>query len=321
MVILLTANATAIMLENNWSQKRPRLGRLTVKAGDFAYIRVHSVSDAVAAFRNCEGDARYIAGGQTLLAAMNLRLQTPDLLIDISRIDTLRGIERRGDEIRVGALTRHAEILSSPIIASHAPLLGAAAPFVAHPAIRNKGTIGGSIAFADPASEFPAVAVALNTRIELDSGERTRFVAAQEFFIDLYETAAEPGEILSAVWFPVATATQRCTFDELARRRGDYALVGVAITADFAGTIVERIRIVFFSVGSTPVRALQAEAMLIGTALNDGDIESALQALRENLSPSDDVQVSAETRMHLASVLLRRQLGKLRMPTPERVSA
>jgi carbon-monoxide dehydrogenase medium subunit len=292
-----------------------------VKAGHFAYIRAQSVREAVAAFRNCEGDARYLAGGQTLLAAMNLRLQTPDLLIDIAHIDALRGIERRGDEIRVGALTRHAEILSSPIISNHVPLLASAAPWVAHPAIRNKGTIGGSIAFADPASEFPAVALALDARIELDNGEHTRLVQAKDFFVDLYETAAEPGEILSAVWLPAALPAQRCTFGELARRRGDYAIVGVAITADFAGVIVERIRIVFFSVGSTPVRAVQAEAALIGTALKDGDIEAALRALRENLSPSDDVQVSAETRMHLASVLLRRQLGKLRMPTPERVCA
>ncbi|NVN88311.1 MAG: xanthine dehydrogenase family protein subunit M [Rhodopseudomonas sp.] len=292
-----------------------------MKAGDVAYFRAQSVSDAVAAFRSCEGDARYLAGGQSLLAAMNLRLLTPDLLIDIAHIDALRGIERRGGEIRIGALTRHAEILSSPIIASHVPLLAAAAPWVAHPAIRNKGTIGGSIAFADPASEFPAVALALNARIELDNGDSVRFVEAQDFFLDLYETAAEPGEILSAVWFPVATPDQRCTFDELARRRGDYAIVGVAIVADFSGEIVDRIRIVFFSVGSTPVRALRAEAALTGTALVDTDIELAQQALAGDLSPSDDVQVSAATRMHLASVLLRRQLGKLPVPTPKAVRA
>lgn len=289
-----------------------------MKAGDFAYIRAQSVGDAVAAFRSCEGDARYLAGGQTLLAAMNLRLLAPDLLIDIAHIDALRGIERRGNEIRIGALTRHAEILSSPVVAAHVPLLAAAAPWVAHPAIRNKGTIGGSIALADPASEFPAAALALNARIELDNGERQRFVLAQDFFLDLYETAAEPGEILAAVWFPVAAPDQRCSFDELARRRGDYAIVGVAITAAFAGAAVETIRIVFFSVGSTPVRALHAEAALTGTVLGDGDIEAARRALGEDLSPSDDVQVSAETRMHLASVLLGRQLAGLRV-APEMV--
>jgi carbon-monoxide dehydrogenase medium subunit len=250
---------------------------------------------------------------------MNLRLLTPDLLIDIANIESLKGIARHGDEIRVGALTRHSEVLASPMIGAQVPLLAAAAPWVAHPAIRNKGTMGGSIAYADPASEFPAVVRVLNARIELDNGERVRFVEADDFFLDLYETAAEPGEILSAVWFPVASPNQRCTFDELARRRGDYAIVGVAINASFSDDIVEAIKIVFFSVGSTPMRAQLVEAALIGTALNDHDIETAQTALAEDLSPSDDVHVSAETRMHLASVLLRRQLCKLRTPAHEAV--
>jgi carbon-monoxide dehydrogenase medium subunit len=286
-----------------------------MKASGFAYFRARSVSDAVAAFRNCEGDARYLAGGQSLLASMNLRLLAPDLLIDIANIEGLRGIHRRGNEVRVGALTRHAEILSSPIIVASVPLLAAAAPWVAHPAIRNKGTMGGSIALADPASEFPAVTCALNARIELDNGERVRFVNANEFFLDLYETAAEPDEILSAIWFPVSTSNARYCFEELARRRGDYAIVGVAISANFRAEIIEDIRIVFFSVGPTPLVALRAEAALKGVDLSDRVIAASQQALADDLSAaSDDVHVSAATRLHLARVLLRRQLHKLRLP-------
>lgn len=283
-----------------------------LKASGFAYLRAQSVGDAVAAFRGCDGEARYLAGGQSLLAAMNLRLLAPDLLIDISRIEALRGIARQGDELRIGALTRHAEVLGSPLVAEHVPLLAAAAPWVAHPAIRNKGTLGGSIAFADPASEFPAVALALNARIELDEGGSQRFVAAEDFFRDLYETAAEPGEIVSAVWFPIAKPSDRFAFDELARRRGDYAIVGAAIAAHFARETVEQIRIALFSVSATPYLARGAAAALQGTALGDDAVAGALRALSEELSPSEDAHVSSATRLHLASVLLRRQLLSLR---------
>ncbi|MBI5128635.1 MAG: xanthine dehydrogenase family protein subunit M [Rhodopseudomonas palustris] len=283
-----------------------------MKASNFAYVRARSISDAVAAFRGCGGEARYLAGGQSLLAAMNLRLLAPDLLIDISQIDELRGIERRGDDLRIGALTRHAEVLTSPLVAEHVPLLAAAAPWVAHPAIRNKGTFGGSIAFADPASEFPAVALALNARIELDNGEQRRLVAAEDFFRDLYETAAAPVEIVSAVYFPAAGANDRFAFDELARRRGDYAIVGTAIAARFSSEAVDSIRIALFSVGATPVLARDAAAVLERTRLGDDDIAAAQRALAGELSPSEDAQVSSETRLHLASVLLKRQLHKLR---------
>lgn len=283
-----------------------------MKAGDFAYIRVQSVAEAVAAFKTCGGEPRYLAGGQSLLASMNLRLQAPTLLIDIARIETMRGIERRGDEIRVGALTRHAEILASKEIAREVPLLAAAAPWVAHPAIRNKGTLGGSLALADPASEFPAVALALSARIELEEGERTRFVAAEDFFLDLYETAIEPGEILTAVWFPCASPSARFAFDELARRRGDYALVGMAAAAQFLGKAIDDIRLVFFSVGPTPLRARNAEAALRGKALSEANIAASQVALAEDLADaSEDVQTSAATRRHIAGVLLRRQLGAL----------
>jgi carbon-monoxide dehydrogenase medium subunit len=283
-----------------------------VKAPAFDYVQVASVKEAVAAFRACEGEARYLAGGQSLLVALNLRLSAPSLLIDIGRIDALRGIELRDGTVRIGALTRHAEVLSSDIIARHVPLLSLAAPFVAHPAIRNKGTFGGSLALADPASEFPAVALALGARMEIADAETTRLVAADDYFLDLYETALAPGEVLTAVHVPAARPTQAFAFDELARRRGDYAMIGIAIAADGQQGHIDDIRIAFCAAGPTPRRARAAEAALAGRDLTEAAVAAAQAALSEDLAPDDDVHTSAATRMHLARVLLGRQLAKIR---------
>lgn len=282
-----------------------------MKAPIFDYTCPESVEDARAAFSACTGDARYLAGGQSLLAALNLRLLAPDLLIDISRIETLRGIEKRNDAIRIGATTRHAEVMNSQIVADHVPLLQSAVHFVAHPAIRNKGTIGGSLALADPAAEFPAVALALDARFEIIGEQGVRFVAADEFFRDLYETAIESGEILSAIWFPCARSTGRFVFDELARRRGDYAIIGSAIAADVEGDDVKNIRIAFFSAGPTPMRARRAEQALIGRSISADSVGAAQDSLDDDLMMDDDPSISAVTRLHLARVLLGRQLNKL----------
>lgn len=282
-----------------------------MKAPDFAYFCAGSVDDARAAFAACAGDARYLAGGQSLLAALNLRLLAPDLLIDISRIETLRGIEQRGDQIRIGAATRYSEVMNSQIVAGHVPLLQAAVDFVAHPAIRNKGTIGGSLALADPAAELPAVALALNAQFEILGDHGARFVAADDFFRDLYETAIEAGEILLAVWFPCARPSQRFAFDELVRRRGDYAIIGNAIVADVEDGGIRDIRITFFSAGPTPMRARGAEKALTGQVISTGGISAAQDSLDGDLMLDGDPSTSAETRLHLARVLLGRQLNKI----------
>lgn len=284
-----------------------------MKAPGFDYVQVASVGEAIAAFRACAGDARYLAGGQSLLPSLNLRLSSPDLLIDIGRVDELRGIARRGSEVRIGALTCHAEILASDIIARDVPLLSLAAPFVAHPAIRNKGTLGGSLALADPAAEFPAAALALGARMEIAGAEGVRLVDADDYFIGLYETALAPGEILAAVHCPAARPGQRFAFDELARRRGDYALMGVAINAEGRRGHVEAIRIAFFSAGPTPMRARGAEAALADHGLTDEVIAAAQAALADDLAPSGDAHMTAAARMHLARVLLRRQLVQIRI--------
>jgi carbon-monoxide dehydrogenase medium subunit len=213
--------------------------------------------------------------------------------------------------LRIGALTRHAEMLTSPEIARHAPLLRLAAPHVAHPAIRNKGTIGGSLALADPAAEFPAVVLALDAELEIAGPAGRRRVKAGGFFRGLYETGLEPGEILTAVLVPPFGAQDRCAFDELARRRGDYAIVGAGVQGRFRGEQAEALSIVFLSVGPAPVRARSAEAATLGRLLTPAVIAEAQAALEQDLEPDEDVQTSKAMRLHLARVLLGRLLGRL----------
>ena len=282
-----------------------------MKARAFSYLRASTVEDALAAHARAGDDARYIAGGQSLVPALSLRLQAPRLLIDVNHIAELRGVRREGESLRIGALTRHCEMLSEPLIGEFAPLLRAAAPFVAHPAIRNRGTLGGSIALADPASEFPAMMLALDAEIAIVGPSGSRRVRADDFFVDLFETALAPGELVTAVHVPLFRSNQRIAFDELARRRGDYALVGCGMLAAFAGDRIEHIRIAFFSVGNVPMRARAAEAALNGGRLEAARIASAQAALDTDLTPPESDEVPPAMRLHLARVLLGRLLGRI----------
>ncbi len=284
---------------------------MLLKARAFSYARPATIAEALEMFEAAGEDASYIAGGQSLVPALALRLQAPQALIDIAHIPELRGIALDGGWLRIGALTRHCETLSDPLIAQHAPLFHDAAPFVAHPAIRNKGTLGGSIALADPASEFPAMALAMGAELEVANRSGTRRVPANDYFIDLFQTAIEPGELLVAIHVPVVRSTHRWAFDELARRRGDYAIVGSGILADVQGDRVEDIRIVFFGVGNTPVRAVSAEQGLIGRQLDRSVIAAAQAALSSDLAPPDDEHTPATMRIHLARVLLGRLLSRI----------
>jgi len=274
------------------------------------------VMEALEAFAGCGGDASYIAGGQSLVPALALRLQAPRSLIDIAHIAALRGVALQGGRLRIGALTRHCEVLTDPLIAGHAPLFRAAAPHVAHPAIRNKGTIGGSVALADPASEFPAMTLAMDAELEIANRDGTRRVPADAFFIDLFQTAIEPGELLVAIHVPVVRPGHRWAFHEFARRRGDYALVGCGILAEFSGDRIERIRIVFFSVGNTPLRARQAEQSLIGKRLDAAAVAAAQTVVGDDLDPPEDEHVPPAMKRHLARVLLGRLLGEIMRQEP-----
>ena len=292
-----------------------------MKARAFDYRRASSVAEALDAYAACTGEARYLAGGQSLLPALNLRLDAPDLLIDIGRIEALRGVAIDGECLRIGALTRHAETLASPLVAAHAPLLTQAAAYMAHPAIRNLGTMGGSLSLADPASELPACMRALGATLEITGPEGIRGVAADDFFRDLYETALTPGELLTAVRVPLAAPGSRMHFAEIARRRGDYAMVGLAANLVLADGIVTSARLGFCSMGPTPMRAPAAEAALSGRALDRAAVAAARTALDEDLAPDDDDSLSAAARMHLVRVLLSRVLATLSEGGIEAVAA
>jgi carbon-monoxide dehydrogenase medium subunit len=282
-----------------------------VKARAFSYVRPDTVDEALEAFAGAGDAAAYIAGGQSLVPALALRLQAPELLIDIAHIASLRGIELQGEWLRIGALTRHCEALTNSLIARHAPLFREAAPHVAHPAIRNKGTLGGSISHADPASEFPAMALAMGAELEIANRDGIRRVAADDFFVDLFETAMQPGELLVAIHVPVVRPGHRWAFEELARRRGDFALVGAGILAEFADGVVSGIRIVFFSVGNTPVRARRVEEALTGRSLDKSAVAQAQSVVADDLAPPEDANVPPAMRLHLARVLLGRLLNRI----------
>lgn len=279
-----------------------------MKAAAFDYVKPAHLADVFPLLAEYGDEAKLLAGGQSLLAALNLRLSEPSVLIDISGIDALRGIALVGTVLRIGALTTHSAIEASPLVATHAPLLRRAAPNIAHRAIRNLGTLGGSIAYADPAAEWPTCMVALDAMIVVAGSQGERRVAAADFFLGLYQTALQPGEIVAAVEVPIRSSDHWCDFTELARRHGDYAIVGLAAVARRNGTTLTHSRLVLLGVGAVPVRAPSAEAIIDGASLTPVRIEQACAALRECLQPVADLTSSAETKRHLAGVLLKRVL-------------
>ena len=272
-----------------------------MKALAGGYARARDVSHALDLLAQADGMGRVLAGGQSLIAAMNMRLSTGDMLVDISRIAELRGVALVDGHLRIGALTRHAEVGTDPLVAQHAPLLVQAVHHIAHAAIRNRGTIGGSLAHADPAAEFPACVLALGGTIHLQGPNGARQVAAEDFFIDLFETAIEEGEILTAITLPLLEEGERHVLVETARRSGDYALAGLCLVKRAGGH-----RLSAFSVGPRPV--LAAAAM---ERLDAGDTQGAVAALRAEIDPPSDTQASAAYRRHLAGVLLTRAMQDL----------
>jgi carbon-monoxide dehydrogenase medium subunit len=273
-----------------------------VKPAPFAYKRARSTDEAITLL--AEKDARFLAGGQSLIATLNMRLSAPSLLIDINGIGGLDGVARKDGMVDIGALTRHAAAERSEIVAKDAPLIARAMPHIGHPAIRNRGTLGGSIAFADPAAELPACLLALDGEIEATGPKGKRTIKARDFFKGLFETALEPDEILTAIRVPAASTQTRTGFAELARRHGDYAIVGLAASARADGKGLADVRLAYFGVGATPVRAAKAEA-----ALATGNVDAAVAAL--DLDPPDDVQATGAVKKHLAGVLLRRVAAQL----------
>lgn len=279
-----------------------------MKSPRFDYIKVRTIAEALDLLARHGDDARLLAGGQTLLATLNMRLSEPALLVDITGIDTLRGITLKGDRLHIGALVTHSEIEGSALVAEHAPMLCAAAPHIAHRAIRNAGTWGGSIAYADPAAEWPCCLVALEGTISVQGPGGERKLPATAFFKDLYTTDLAPDEIVTGADVPVATTADWFAFDELARRHGDYAVAGLAVSACFIGTAAQHVRLGFLGLGAKPLRAPRTEALLAGKVLDAAAIEIALTSLKAELDPLPDLHHEAGTKRHLATVLARRLL-------------
>jgi carbon-monoxide dehydrogenase medium subunit len=282
-----------------------------VKPSPFAYAKAQSIEHAVELLARPDGEARLLAGGQSLIATLNMRLSAPKLLIDLNGVGSLAGIAVKGGQVEIGALTRHAEAERSADIAKHAPLLALALPHIGHAAIRNRGTLGGSVAFADPAAELPACLLALGGEVEIAGPKGKRTVKADDFFKGLFETALGAHDVLTAIRVPAATKDTRVGFAEFARRHGDYAMVGLAACARADGKELSDVRLAYFGVGATPVRAKKAEA-----ALASGNIDAAATALAGDLDPSDDVQSTGATKKHLAGVLLRRVTKQLMEARP-----
>lgn len=282
-----------------------------MKAPAFSYVKPAALNEVFDLLARHGDRARVLAGGQSLLASLNLRLSAPELLIDITGVPGLAGITVSGGTVRIGALTTHRQIERSPEVARHLPLLAQAVRHVAHVAIRNVGTFGGSIALADPAAEYPACAVALDAILVLAGRGAERRVRAREFFRGLYDTVLQPGELVIAGEFPVSGEAYRSAFLELARRRGDYAIVGIAAHARLAAGRISDARLAFLGAASKPVLALRAAALLEGRPLDAQAVAAAQATLEDDLELPADLYSSRATKLQLARVLLGRALGAL----------
>lgn len=281
-----------------------------MKASAFAYARATSVVNALELLAAYGDKAKVLSGGQSLMPAMNLRLISPEFIVDIGELAELRGIAVNGDILTIGALARHADVLKSPEIAAHASLLRDATLHVAHPAIRNRGTLGGSLAHADPASELPACMVALDATIIICGSQGERRIPAREFFTGIYETALSPQELLVAVELPIARQNSAHFFHEFSRRHGDYAIVGLAAQSIIVDGQFADLHLGFFAVGDRPLLA-GAAGRLVNVAVTPEVLAKAAAVLGEELDPQEDQQATAAMRRHLAKVLLWRCVSTL----------
>ncbi len=274
-----------------------------MKASAFSYARATSVANTLELLAAHGDGAKVLSGGQSLMPAMNLRLIAPKLIVDIGGLTELRGVAVRDAILTIGALTRHVDLQRLPEIAAHAPLLTEAAAHVAHPAIRNRGTLGGSLAHADPASELPACMVALNASIIVRGPKGERRIAAENFFKGIYETDLSPQELLIAIELPVVRKNSTHFFHEFSRRRGDYAIAGLAAQAIAAGDVFTDLRMTFFAVGDRPLLT-KAANKLVNVPITPAGLSEASAILGKELDPPEDQQASASMRRHLAKVLM-----------------
>jgi CO/xanthine dehydrogenase FAD-binding subunit len=279
-----------------------------MKPASFDYIVAESIDMAVASLKEAGADAKIIAGGQSLVPMLNFRLLRPSVLVDINGIAGLAFIEETDKDLRVGALTRHHQLETSPVIARHLPILSCAMTHVAHLAIRNRGTIGGSLSHADPAAELPMMALLLDAALHVASASGKRTVAARDFFLDALTVDLEGDDMVTEIALPKLPPGTGWGFEEVARRHGDFALAAVAVTLTVAGGAIAQARIALTGVGPTALRTTAAETLLIGHALEPNLIGRAIEAVRAVIMPETDLHASADYRRHLAGVLTGRAL-------------
>lgn len=282
-----------------------------MKPAPFDYVCPRNLADALETLRQRGDDAKCLAGGQSLVPLLNLRLSKPETIVDLNRLTELAHIRPHDGGLAIGALTRQRAIEASALVADRAPLLFEVTPLIGHAPIRTRGTIGGSLAHADPAAEYPAVVLALDGQLRLATTGAERVVPAAEFFITYLTTACEPTEVLTEVTLPPLPPRTGTAFLELTQRHGDFAIVGVAavVTLDNAGAVA-RARIVLCGVGSTPLRATLAEGVLQGQRPSRALLADAGRVAMDETDPADDLHGSAEYRREMTAVYTRRTLAR-----------
>ena len=282
-----------------------------MKPYDFNYIRATSITHALELLEESNGGAKILAGGQSLITTLNMRLSAPELLIDVNDLEDMQGISMVGDRLRIGALTRHVEIQQSEAVVEHVPLLKLAIDHVAHAAIRNRGTHGGSIAFADPAAEIPACTVALDASFTIRNLKGERQVSAREFFHDLYETELQEDDILVAIDYPLNSSGSVAAFREFTRRKGDFATAGLAVNATYINSQIKKLALVFFGVANTPVLARDTASQLLDQNITPALIQQAQDSLEKELEVIGDMYAGADMKLHLAKHFLKEAIEEI----------
>jgi CO/xanthine dehydrogenase FAD-binding subunit len=281
-----------------------------MKPSAFDYHRPASVAEAVEVLGQLDDEGRILAGGQSLVPLMNFRLAQPTHIVDINRLADLDYVRAEDGAVRVGALARQSTVEADPAVAERLPLLREALSFVAHPPIRHRGTLVGSIAHADPSAELPSAALALGATVTVRGERGDREIAANDFFLGPFETAIEPGELATEVAFPVSSPGAGYAFVEFARRHGDFAIAGAAVTLMLRDGVIVEPRVVLCGVGPVPLRARAAEASLDGVAADDEEIAVAAAAAVEGIEPPGDMHGGTRYRIGVARAQVRRAIVK-----------
>jgi aerobic carbon-monoxide dehydrogenase medium subunit len=281
-----------------------------MKPAKFDYYDPTNLEEALALLDTHQGDGKVLAGGQSLMPLLNMRLARPNIVVDINRIQELNYVRASDGGIAIGALARQRALQTEKLIAERVPILQEAAYYIAHPQIRSRGTICGSIAHADPAAELPALALALDAEMTLTSAKAARTVGAETFFQSFFTTALEANEILTEVRFPAPSQDSAWSVLEISRRHGDFAIAGIVagLSLDPNRQMIARARLVYFGVGATPVRVTAAEEALIGQAALEPAFEAAAQRAKQGLDPSNDIHASEEYRRAVVATLTKRAL-------------